>query len=215
MKKFSAIIFFFSVLVSSMTSAQSIREVTISNTQNNELNLYVNYYAFSLGNFISSNIDVVNQDINVELCYFSGVLATSIDLHNDFVIPLSSNGSYNLNLTIYDSTYMDRCEVFNTDFNLSRSFNFPLSQPVTLSNDNVNIVTEIELYPNPTNGIINLSIPASTIIDQIDLFDLTGRKVQIFDPKKLSFNLENLRTGVYVMSISSSGSTFNKKIVLH
>ena len=174
----------------------------------------MHYHSVELANLVSLNVQIIDQDVDVELCYHPGTLSTPISLYDDFVLNLPNGGNFNLNATVYRSSDPDTCQIISTIYSRTINFNFPLSQPVSLSNDQVELAKEIQLYPNPTKDTINLSIPDSTIIDQIDLFDLTGRKVQTFDPTRRSFNLTKLKTGVYIISVSSSGGTFNKKIVL-
>ncbi|MDN3723302.1 T9SS type A sorting domain-containing protein [Aequorivita sp. SDUM287046] len=72
---------------------------------------------------------------------------------------------------------------------------------------------EIVLYPNPTSKTI--FVEASSQIDKIQIFDLTGRKVLEIPSlgKKAELNLGYLTTGIYMAVISSEGKKAVKKIV--
>jgi len=178
----SVIILFISLSHAQPGLQMGINEITLSNLSSSEVNLYVHYHSVDLGNLVSSDVQITNQDINVELCYFPGVLSTPISLYDDFVLTLPNSGSFNLNITVYHSSFGDTCQIMDTIYSRTINFDFPFSQPITLSNDVIDQITELELYPNPTTDKIYLKTPASAIIEQINLFDLTGRKVREFAP---------------------------------
>jgi len=67
---------------------------------------------------------------------------------------------------------------------------------VVASNENF-IKETIAIYPNPTTGIINLS--SEGIITNIELYDLTGKRVAQFT--KTTFDISHLNAGVYQTKI--------------
>ena len=71
----------------------------------------------------------------------------------------------------------------------------------------------IAIYPNPTNGQIN--VEANSIIDKIEIYDLLGRNVLETSPMSLKTQLylEQLKTGIYMAVISSEGKKTVKKLL--
>ncbi len=82
----------------------------------------------------------------------------------------------------------------------------------TLSNHESSI-SEIKIYPNPTNNIWNLS--HTTTIDSVELFDVTGKTIQSFEPKASQFELDGseLIQGVYFVKIKSGSDFAVQKII--
>ncbi len=78
-----------------------------------------------------------------------------------------------------------------------------------ISNFNIN---DIKVYPNPSNGILNISsVPAGSTINVIDL---SGRVLQTYNREgEVQLNL-NLTEGVYFIEIINNGSKLNKKIII-
>jgi M6 family metalloprotease-like protein len=80
------------------------------------------------------------------------------------------------------------------------------------------IQSEIRLYPNPTNALVVLETPGSSI-HRIMVTDPTGRMVfQVFPSDgewRVSLNLSGLKAGVYgILITASDGSIANRKVVL-
>ncbi len=82
-------------------------------------------------------------------------------------------------------------------------------------NDNTALVNT-SVYPNPTNGTVNVSIPNISEKTTITLFDLQGRTIlsQETDQINSAFTIDNLQDGVYLVTIQNSTGSISKKIVL-
>lgn len=75
------------------------------------------------------------------------------------------------------------------------------------------------LYPNPTNGIINIEFEDSTFIQDISIYDMTGRLVKSVNINdyiipKITVNCANFGTGNYIARVTSSKSVKYKKFVV-
>lgn len=72
---------------------------------------------------------------------------------------------------------------------------------------------KIELYPNPTNGIITVS--SLKDIEQIQLIDLTGRSLKQWKDvgMTIDLNINDLANGVYYLQIESNGYAETQKII--
>jgi hypothetical protein len=76
-----------------------------------------------------------------------------------------------------------------------------------------NDLTHLKIYPNPTNVDWNLS--HSTMIDSIQLFDITGKELLAIQPKANEFILSGsgLSNGVYFVKIQSGLDFTWRKII--
>ncbi len=73
------------------------------------------------------------------------------------------------------------------------------------------------IYPDPSNGIINLSINNNKNIDyQLHVYNIMGENVYhtTISKEKSTINLSNLNKGVYFIYLSNSDHFFSKKIII-
>ncbi|MFN3967321.1 S8 family serine peptidase [Flavobacterium sp.] len=72
------------------------------------------------------------------------------------------------------------------------------------------------VYPNPTKGIVNITIPSLNEKATITLYDLQGRAIMSKETNQVltSFGIENLQDGVYLVNIANNQGSITKKIVL-
>lgn len=85
-----------------------------------------------------------------------------------------------------------------------------------LTNPNAQNIS-LQLYPNPTNDVINITIDQTTIINQIDIFDQAGRKVETYSNASPTYtlSLKHLQKGVYTIKVTTDETTFTQQIVLN
>ena len=79
-----------------------------------------------------------------------------------------------------------------------------------------NPIVNSTVYPNPTKGTVNVTIPALTDSALITLYDLQGRQVMTKETSQVhtSFGIENLQDGVYLVNIENQQGSITKKIIL-
>ncbi|SHJ22527.1 Por secretion system C-terminal sorting domain-containing protein [Mesonia phycicola] len=65
-------------------------------------------------------------------------------------------------------------------------------------------------YPNPTNGILNIK---STNLKKIQLFDITGKILKVYEPKN-QIDLSGLEKGIYIIKLYSESGIKMDKIVI-
>tara|TARA_Y100000739_G_scaffold95741_1_gene81942 strand:- start:275 stop:697 length:423 start_codon:yes stop_codon:yes gene_type:complete len=94
-----------------------------------------------------------------------------------------------------------------------------MTSSTSISNLN-NDISSFSIYPNPTAGN-NLTVvfENSSKTTELNIFDITGKNVyqELFEGigfQAKSINLPNLNNGVYIVSLSSKGSIFQKKLVV-
>lgn len=96
-----------------------------------------------------------------------------------------------------------------------------LTKPINVCNVNsindVSLLSQLKLFPNPTNSLITIQDKNSIIdnIIKIEMTDLQGKTIQIFTLNKNDeqINLAHLKNGVYIAKIETSIGTILKKIV--
>lgn len=75
-----------------------------------------------------------------------------------------------------------------------------------------------KIYPNPTNGDLNIAISNYSGDLGIKVFDLNGREVYNYNVNSFnvekSINLGNLSTGVYVLKLQGENLSYTQKIVI-
>ena len=74
------------------------------------------------------------------------------------------------------------------------------------------------IYPNPSTGAININFQGMKDMElkEIELFDITGKVIQMTSTTANSFALElsNLEKGTYLLRINSNNKTYVEKIIL-
>jgi hypothetical protein len=82
----------------------------------------------------------------------------------------------------------------------------------TLSNNtsekNINSVL---VFPNPTNDILNIVLPADLKLKKAEVFSLTGQKVAKTTQSQIS--LKHLAKGEYLLIIETNGGQSTKKVI--
>jgi PKD repeat protein len=81
-----------------------------------------------------------------------------------------------------------------------------------------NGVEQISIYPNPTNGILNINLSKVGIeIQSIELRDVTGRIIAVVTPVNgiVTLNMTNESAGIYFVTVKSSEGTITRKVVKH
>ena len=98
------------------------------------------------------------------------------------------------------------------------SFDVPAGPNCTLSaNNDFDLKTNFSIYPNPSDGNINIT----TLVDAgdvtVSIFDINGRKVftqEVTLQNTVAINAGSLRAGVYVVSINGDSYTHTAKIII-
>ena len=79
-----------------------------------------------------------------------------------------------------------------------------------------------QLYPNPFNPVLNITFDiAWSGVIRVDILDISGNHIKTlhsgflkFGSHEMSWNSENLPSGVYFVSLWSGGNSLTSKVVL-
>lgn len=77
----------------------------------------------------------------------------------------------------------------------------------------------IKVFPNPSNGLLNISVAKYSGYLNVDLFDVNGRKV--FNQKVTDFNaektidLQTIHSGIYLLKLEGEQLSYTKKIIIN
>jgi hypothetical protein len=100
------------------------------------------------------------------------------------------------------------------------SFTEPAPGPnCTLSAEEFENKNIVAIYPNPSNGQMNIKISTFTGLANLQIVDLNGRTVYSKDKidftTEKTFNLNHLQSGVYVVKINGETVNHTQKIILN
>jgi hypothetical protein len=134
---------------------------------------------------------------------FALVLNGSAIVGSDFNIYFaSSGGTYSLALS-------DNVGCFSASSNAIPITSVNCSGFETLQN------TDIELYPNPANQFLNLTISSNYQVAAIAIFDMQGRKLNLnIAPSSngiYQIPVQDIANGLYLISINTSKGLITKR----
>jgi len=74
-----------------------------------------------------------------------------------------------------------------------------------------NLIAQISLFPNPSEGIVTIQKPSSLEIESVVIQDIYGKILGMYQEDQI--DVSSYASGVYVLSIQTSEGTVVKKIV--
>jgi len=87
-----------------------------------------------------------------------------------------------------------------------------------LSVEDTQLISSIDIFPNPASGIVNISNPQGVALDRIAIYDITGRLVRELNPSQTaetqSIDITNLSDGLYMIILSVNNSTVVNRLVV-
>ena len=72
---------------------------------------------------------------------------------------------------------------------------------------------QVQIFPNPSNGKLNLVYDQLKIKD-LRLLDAMGRVVKVFPPQLKTLEVAELPSGIYYLSLSGDKDQVMKKIII-
>lgn len=120
---------------------------------------------------------------------------------------------------VYESTDSISFTVSATDFNTYSGKVFVASdvtQDITLTPGSsiLSLNNDFQVYPNPTNGIINLKF--QNIEGIVSILTTTGKEIKTFNvtSKNPVIDLSDQTTGIYLLKYTYGNNTYTEKIII-
>ena len=134
------------------------------------------------------------------------MLAPNDEMCYDYAV-IYARGSSNLHSV--DSLYQVADQIQSFYDNQA----FYTCESVVLSTDNSNLKDQLKLFPNPSNGVINLE--GLTIDSEIYLYSIDGKLLKVIgynSESKFQFDVSNFKSGNYLLKIVNKEDVILKKI---
>lgn len=165
------------------------------------------------------NIEVyLNPDTNVvQIEYF---FDDDLEFGNNTIVNLSEpnlEGTWSFNVPYPEGVYnsveeIDVLFVRVKDSNLKWSITTTLDEVSVLSiNDNLH--KTVKVNPNPFINTINLEVGNSSVLQNIIVYDITGKVVFMSNTNLKQLDLGHLEKGIYILNLSTEKEKARFKIV--
>jgi len=139
---------------------------------------------------------------------YSGI---TIDIRaNGLLRPSADNSSYSNSFMVHTCIKVNDPEDANnqnTPYNtwtiIDNEFSsYSFSSNCNLSQTNIEKLNGINIYPNPVEDILSFRNPNQIDINHVEVFDVNGKSVKIFNNPNQKINLNELKNGLYFIKIN-------------
>lgn len=141
-----------------------------------------------------------------------GIQAQSLQNH-----VLASSGASTVGINSLDWTLGEFVTVeFSNGTKLNQGFHQPLLSAISTSVIEVSPLEEIEVFPNPSLGEINLSANFNMEHTQLKLISIDGKQLsdQSLNGFSHSMNVNDMNDGVYLLQLIKDQQVIVRKIIL-
>jgi alkaline phosphatase len=147
--------------------------------------------------------------------------------HTNMLIPFYVNGkgsevfaAYADHFDFFRSKYLDNTEIGQGVFKMYKSLpdadpDFKAASIITNTTaPKAQKTNNINVYPSPTDGIINIVVDEAPAI--ISIFDITGNEVASgqINENISSLNIAGNQPGIYIIEVQTANATATKKVML-
>lgn len=187
-------------------------EEKVLSTLNNTIDAFVASYSSSGEHLWSMDIGKFGNVVFVD---FNGYLPIALDQNNDLVI----TGSFRGQLDFDPSTSSEFLLNSNNNGlpNNAGLFIAKYENPLTCQLNNEAFEEfNFEVYPNPSDGLVTISIKEFDQNTNLSVFDISGKKVfsGSIQNEITTINLGNLGSGIYILKLTSANKSSNKKLII-
>lgn len=198
------LMFFGQIFISNGQSIQ-INQITPTAVSDGiNVNLLVTTY--NGAGYLSHSYTVVENTINLSVCYWFNTTLPMYQINNDFLISVPNNINYIINVSIFNSFSQTVCDNFSTGPTASTNYleieNFEEANNKYL------------IYPNPSKGTIEL-IGDESLIKHIKIYDNLGRLIkQLKERITKNIDLYELNDGIYIINIETESGNLNQRFII-
>ncbi len=128
--------------------------------------------------------------------------ALSFQLINQELANWNTQGIAVGNYLLWLRIYVDGSEAICCKRDLSLNFNTVI--------DDKSLINNIEVYPNPTNGIVRVE---GNGITDISIYSLSGKL--IYNGKPEEINMKGYNSGMYIIKIETKNAVIEKKLIVN
>jgi dienelactone hydrolase len=72
---------------------------------------------------------------------------------------------------------------------------------------------DVQIFPNPTNDILNIVTRNNALLTKIELFDVKGSLLNVFSYETKQINMESFASGIYFLKLKTENGFVLKKVV--
>lgn len=115
-------------------------------------------------------------------------------------------------------TPTDACD--NPRYGQAEDYALYIYQPESLTSSQLIKKEDLQVHPNPSDGIFNIQLASNLASSSIlKIYNTQGqivleKTVNVNDSPQLQISLENMQKGVYFVQISNQSNLFNQRIIL-
>lgn len=160
------------------------------------------------------NVETINE-INITSGRNSNLLYTFIDTDDDTIPNHIDNDDDNDGILTIDEDYNNNGDPTDDDTDNSGIADY-LESNVALNISGFKS-NPSKVYPNPSNAVVFIEGVYESV--EISVFDIQGRKVNVYlhreSINKLSFDVRNLKRGIYILKIHDNSKQKSLKLIVN
>lgn len=152
---------------------------------------------------------------NMTFVEFNGYLPIALDQNNDIIFTGTFRGEIDMDPS--DNEVLLRSNSSNVLANNAGVFIAKYDNPNSCQLSNHDLEGfGFEMYPNPSNGLVNISIKEFDQDTELTVFDISGKRVfaSVIENEESTINLSGLTSGMYIIKLVSGNKSTHKKLIL-
>ncbi len=161
---------------------------------------------------LRQNYGVSHRDGNIgqlEELSFSTDIGESSYTDQNYTFWIMCTGAEDGDAFVYDSDSYS-IKIYHTARSTTKIINFKMSK----TNEIINEINELKIYPNPSTGLIHLVANENLKNYVVDVYSLTGAKIysRTLEDSENTIDLSNLETGLYIIKLEKDEVIYHQKI---
>jgi hypothetical protein len=170
-----------------------------------------------IGNFPGfRHVNVAGDKVSAYISSNGGPFQFLQDLLSGYPTSGTDFGSFTLPLNGFSGASVKvKFVVARTSGEMIPSFDNFVASNIT-SNKSIKIASELNLYPNPSNGQVLLTAPGFSNRAQVEVFNILGSKVHSgnLNNEKSNLDLSELKSGVYLVKVTEGKQVAVSRLIL-